>query len=77
MTETSFGHGGAVLLWQITMFLAAVVAVLLAANRLRLDSTIGYLVLGVLLGPHRYLTLETMTGMAASDEAALAALTKT
>jgi hypothetical protein len=31
MTETSFGHGGAVLLWQITMFLAAVVAVLLAA----------------------------------------------
>src|SRR4051794_22041825 len=51
MTETSFGHGGAVLLWQITMFLAAVVAVLLAANRLRLDSTIGYLVLGVLLDP--------------------------
>ena len=26
---------------------------------------------------HRYLTLETMTGMAASDEAALAALTTT
>jgi monovalent cation:H+ antiporter-2, CPA2 family len=41
----------AVLLWQMAILLAAIVGVLLAAHRLRISPTVGYLLLGLFLGP--------------------------
>lgn len=74
---TEFTHGSEpehVVLWQLGVMLAAIVAVLLGAHRLRINPVIGYLLLGVMLGPHGLRLIESAPALRAAGELGIAFL---
>jgi CPA2 family monovalent cation:H+ antiporter-2 len=74
---TEFTHGTEpehVVLWQLGVMLAAIVVVLLGAHRLRINPVIGYLLLGVMLGPHGLRLIESAPALHAAAELGIAFL---